>query len=99
MTTKIKFPALHMGQVVDASENRRVPDEPEMFTEEQAREMLRAACKKAGNPSAWATQHGLSRQYVFQMLDGSDPIGWKVARAIGLRRVYRFVLDKGPADA
>ena len=55
MTTKIKFPALHMGQVVDASENRRVPDEPEMFTEEQAREMLRAACKKAGNPSAWAT--------------------------------------------
>ena len=74
-------------------------DAPKMLTEDQARQMLREACAKAGSPSAWASQHHLSRQYICQMLDGTDPIGWKIARAIGLKRVYVFVLDNGVEHA
>ncbi len=85
--------------MTDAPKMLSADDVRAMLTEEDAREMLRKACAEAGSPSAWATKHHLSRQYISQMLDGSDHIGWKIARAIGLKRIHMFVLDNGDGHA
>lgn len=53
---------------------------------------LRAACKAAGGQKAWAEAHGMSAQYVCDVLAARRPIGKDVLRALGL--VVRYV-EKG----
>ena len=65
-----------------------------ILTNDDARKMLRRACEAEGGQSEWALKHGVSKQYVGQILTGDDALGWKIARALGLKRTYFFVLDK-----
>lgn len=53
---------------------------------------LRAACQEAGGQKAWAKRHGMSAQYVCDVLATRRPIGKDVLRALGL--VVRYV-EKG----
>ncbi|NBO66546.1 MAG: transcriptional regulator [Acidobacteria bacterium] len=53
--------------------------------------MLRRACREAGNQSAWAMQHGLTPQYVSDVLNVRRPITDNILHALGLKRVTRYV--------
>ena len=47
---------------------------------------LRAACTGAGGVAAWARRHGLSHQYVGDVLHGRRGLGDGVLRPLGLQR-------------
>lgn len=53
---------------------------------------LRAACQAAGGQKAWAERHGMSAQYVGDVLATRRPIGPSILTALGL--VVRYV-EKG----
>jgi DNA-binding transcriptional regulator YdaS (Cro superfamily) len=61
------------------------------MSEEQALERLRLAVKKAGGQKAWANQHGVSPQFVCDVLKGRRGLTDTICQAIGLIRetVYR----------
>lgn len=59
---------------------------------------LRNACKAAGGQSAWAKAHGVSPQYVSDVLRGKPP-GDAILSALGIERVYRFILSEDQNDA
>jgi hypothetical protein len=61
--------------------------EPQTFTEEQVREMLREACAEAGSQSSWARTHLFSAQYVTDILSGRRAPGNGVSRALGLKKM------------
>lgn len=55
--------------------------------------LLRAECEKAGGQAAFARNHGMSRQFVNDVLSGANP-GPTILRALGLRAVTRYVRIK-----
>lgn len=55
---------------------------------------LRAACQAAGGQSAWAERHSLSRAYVSDVLNARRDPGDSILRALGLRRVVRYVIER-----
>lgn len=61
------------------------------MTEAQALERLRQLVKKAGGQKAWAQRHGVSPQFVCDVLHGRRGITETICEAIGLIRetVYR----------
>lgn len=54
-------------------------------------EMIEAACEAAGSQKAWAERHGLSSGTVGDVLHTRRDPGPKLLRALGLRRVTRYV--------
>lgn len=56
----------------------------ETLTADQVRERLRKACDEAGNQARWAVQHGVSPQYVSDVLVGGRDPGIALATALGL---------------
>lgn len=52
---------------------------------------LRAACEAAGSQRAWALAHGVSPQYVSDVLAGRRDGGESILAALGLRRIERIV--------
>ena len=61
------------------------------MTADQVRDLLRAACDKAGSQSNWAKSAGLSPAYVSDVLAGKREPGPKVLRVLGVvvTAVYR----------
>jgi DNA-binding transcriptional regulator YdaS (Cro superfamily) len=55
---------------------------------------LRVACKAAGGQSAWAERHSLSPAYVSDVLNARRDPGDSILRALGLRRVVRYVIER-----
>lgn len=53
---------------------------------EQVVDRLRAACAGAGGQAAWGRQHGVSQQYVHDVLRGRRQPGDTVLRPLGLQR-------------
>lgn len=47
---------------------------------------LRKSCNAAGGQKAWATKHGVSAQYVNDVLRNHKPPGDKITRALGLEK-------------
>ena len=53
-------------------------------------ELLRAAVGLAGEQKVWAKQHGVSAQYVNDVLHGRRKPGKTMLNALGLRRVVTY---------
>lgn len=64
------------------------------MTEDEVRQMLRAACTKAGSQAAWATKHGITAAYVSDVLAGKRTFGPKVLEALGLEAIRTVVYRK-----
>ena len=47
--------------------------------------LLKRRCEEAGGLRPWARQHGLTAQYVWQVVSGLKPPSGAVAKALGLR--------------
>jgi len=60
-----------------------------LLTEAEVRELLVAVCRVAGSQVVWAGKHGLSPQYVSDVLHGKHP-GSRMLSALGLERVESF---------
>lgn len=52
--------------------------------------MLRQRCNAAGGQSAWAKAHGVSPQYVCDVLSARREPGDSILASLGLRRVVRY---------
>lgn len=52
---------------------------------------LQAACAAAGSQQAFALQHGISPAYVSDVLHARRDPGDSILRALGLRRVVKYV--------
>jgi hypothetical protein len=53
--------------------------------------MLRNACRAAGGQRSWARAHGVSEQYVSDVVGGRKKPGESITTALGLVRVERYV--------
>ncbi|MBR0651359.1 helix-turn-helix domain-containing protein [Roseomonas terrae] len=56
---------------------------------------LRAACREAGSQQAWAEKHGMSPQYVSDVLNAKRPIPDSILSALGLIRVTVYRAKSG----
>ena len=63
-----------------------------MISEQEMLRRLRVAVQKSGSQRAFATEHGVSPQYVCDCLKGRRNIGVSVAQALGYRPVVAYVL-------
>nr|WP_314074439.1 hypothetical protein [uncultured Roseococcus sp.] len=54
-------------------------------------EMIEAACEAAGGQKAWALRHDLSPGTVGDVVHGRRDPGPKLLKALGLKRVTRYV--------
>ena len=63
------------------------------MTEDEVRQLLISECAAAGGQKAWANAHGLSPQYVNDVLRGKRVPGARAQAALGLDRksVYERV--------
>jgi hypothetical protein len=61
--------------------------------------MIRARCDRAGGQRAWAEATGLSESYVSDVLNARREPGESILRALGLRRVFRYVESRKSGDA
>jgi hypothetical protein len=52
--------------------------------------LLRLACRQAGGARAWARQHGISEQYVSDVLNARRDPGESILRPLGLVRIVRY---------
>lgn len=59
-----------------------------VFDDNDALVLLKAAIERAGSQAAFARDHGIDRSYVSQILTGRSPVAQSVIKALGLRRVY-----------
>lgn len=55
---------------------------------------LRKECRAAGGQKAWAEAHGVSPQYVNDVLHARREPGESILRALGLRRVVTYRVGK-----
>lgn len=51
---------------------------------------LRSACEAAGGQQAWAKLHGISPQYVSDVLNARRDPGASILRALGWRRIVTY---------
>ena len=59
-----------------------------VFTTDDVRSLLLAACDAAGSQVAWARQWGISTGYVNDVLKGRKLPGPKILQALGLEAGY-----------
>jgi hypothetical protein len=52
--------------------------------------ILRKACESSGGQTNWSLAHGISPQYVSDVLNARKDPGPKLLAALGLRRVVMF---------
>jgi len=62
---------------------------------ERVLERLGREVKEAGSRRKWAIQHGISAQYVGDVLQGKRPPGPLILRALGLERTISFQERRG----
>lgn len=55
------------------------------MTDDEVRRFARDQIDKERSREAWCRKVGLSPSYVYRQLNGVDPIGAKMLRALGLR--------------
>lgn len=63
---------------------------------DQVVDRLRAACAGAGGQAAWGRQHGVSQQYVHDVLRGRRDPGDTVLRPLGLQRAEPVYVQREP---
>ena len=60
------------------------------------REVLRAACEREGSQRAWAIKHGISPQFLSEVLNGRKEPSPAVLEPLGMRREVYYVAFYGP---
>lgn len=61
-----------------------------MLTEEELIDRLRTVVAQAGSQKDFAQQHGLSEQYLSDVLRGRREPGQKILEALGVERVVGY---------
>lgn len=61
-----------------------------MLTEQELIERLRDAVNRAGSQKDFAQQHGISEQYLSDVLRSRREPGQKILDALGVERVVRY---------
>ena len=59
---------------------------PHVLHDSEVRAILRRAVVEAGSARAWARQHGVSEQWLGQVLSRRKAVGMQIGLALGLRR-------------
>jgi hypothetical protein len=59
-----------------------------IFDDSEIVELLRAEIEREGSQIVFARRHGLDRVYVNMVLNRKRRVGEKLAKALGLRKVY-----------
>lgn len=67
-------------------------NQPEL-SEDEVRQLLAEAVHKAGGQEQWAATAGVSQAYVSNVLAGKIHPGGAITRALGYKRVHKYVLD------
>jgi len=67
-----------------------------VFNDNDVRQLLRAAVKRAASQVAFAKRHGLNRSYLNQVLKGKSQISGSVLKCLGLRKAYTLDQDADP---
>jgi len=60
------------------------------YTQTQAKQLLEEAIRKAGSQAAFADLHGISRQYITDVLKNRRDLSGKILEAIGLEKVIEY---------
>ena len=60
------------------------------LSEQDIADRLRAAIRTAGSQRAFARQHGISTQYVNDVLRGRRELGQKILDALGVERIVTY---------
>jgi hypothetical protein len=68
---------------------------PRYLDEDVLRAHLKEMCEVFGGQSAWAAKHGVSAQYVSDVLKGRRTISEKLADKLGCVRVVKYVRKDG----
>lgn len=68
---------------------------PVSVDEAAVRALLKEYCEIFGGQSAWAAKHGVSPQYVCDVLKGKRAVSASLADKLGLRRVIKFERKDG----
>lgn len=66
---------------------------PQLFTADEVRALLRAACNEAGSARKWANANGVSDSHVSRFLDGQYMPGPRIEKALGLVQGWRLDSD------
>lgn len=61
-----------------------------MLSESDIRNVLRHRCEAAGGQKSWAIDHGVSPQYVCDILRGRKEVSERVAALLGYDRRIQF---------
>lgn len=60
------------------------------MTTSDVRDLLRQACDASGSQQAWAQEHGVSPQYVGDVLMGRREPGDKILGGLQLRKIVTY---------
>lgn len=71
-----------------------LPEDAPVLRESDVRAILRRAVVEAGSARAWARQHGVSEQWLGQVLKRRKAVGMRIGLALGFRR--QTVWTKAP---
>jgi hypothetical protein len=80
-----------------ATADEQPPQEAAPRTEQAVLEMLRAACAEAGSRARWAAMHGISGQYLTDVLRGNRSPGDSVLRGLGLKKAPALYVPRDAA--
>lgn len=70
-----------------------------MLSEQDILERLRAAIRAAGSQQAFSREHGISAQYINDVVRGRREPGHKILEALGAERVVSYRLKQPDPDA
>lgn len=65
-----------------------------MKSADDVRRKLEAVCREAGSQLAWARANDISQAYVNDVLHGRREPGDSILRALGLRRVVSYDIER-----
>lgn len=77
-------------RLITAKRHKEKSGSDQLLTPELIKDKLAEAVKKAGGQRAWAVIHGVSEQYVCDVMQGRRGIGQKLAQPLGYRPVTRY---------
>ena len=70
-----------------------------VFTDNEVRQLLRAAIELAGTQVAFAKRYGLDRTHLNQVLKGKSRVSGSLLKCLGLRKAYTLEQAAHPGRA
>jgi hypothetical protein len=69
-------------------DRRRFGVSARVFSDNEVRQLLRAAVERAGSQVAFAKRHGIDRAHLNQVLKGKSQVRGSLLKCLGLRKSY-----------